>query len=181
MIYRFLFLVVILFGSLASAGQYMMMSLESSPTRFKTESTRSGYTDKTEILGYQLDAKSPRDVATGQSTGKRQFQPIILWKTSGASSPQFFQALMRNEQIKKITLQYYRPDDIYKQNELVYTIELENAAISGYRQVMGTPENSEFRAKTQGLYDEISIVFEKMTVTDNKAKTSATETWRSNN
>lgn len=181
MTFRFLIPAVLLTVSLHSSGQYMMMSVESSTNKFKPESTRSGYTDKTEILGYQMEIKSPRDVASGQATGRRQFQPVTLWKTSGASSPQFFQALTKNEQIKKIILQYYRPDEIYKQNELVYTIELENAVISGYRQVMGAPEFPEFRAKSQGLYDEISIVFEKMTVTDNKAKTTSTELWRQSN
>ena len=181
MIYRFLFLVVILLGNLVSAGQYMLMSLESSPTRFETESTGSGYTGKTEIQAFQPEVKSHRNIATGQAAGRRQFQPITHRKTSVASSPQFFRALLKNEQFNKISLQNCRPDDVYKLNERVYIIELENAVISGYRQVMGTPENAGFRAKTDGLFDEISIVFEKMTVTDNKAKTPVTETWRQNN
>lgn len=128
-----------------------------------------------------MEIKGQHDAATGQASGKRQYQPVTLWKTSGASSPQFFQSVTRNELIKKITLQYYRPDEIYKQNELVYTIELENALISGYRQILGTPDNPEFKAKTLGLFDEIRIVFEKITVTENKAKTASADSWRQNN
>lgn len=163
---------------LLSNGQFMMMKTESNNQQFRAESTRSGHTDKTDVLSYTMDLKSTRDAASGQATGKRQYQPILLWKNSGASSPQFFQALVTNESIKKITLEFYRPDEVFKQNELAYTIELENASITGYRQVMGVPDQAEFRAKGAGLYDEIRIVFEKITVTDKKARTQYNDAWR---
>ncbi len=167
--------------SLVSQGQYMMMKAESLNISFRAESRRPGHTDKTEILGYMMEVKSPRDAASGMSTGKRQYQPVILWKLSGASSPQFYEALIRNDMLKKITFQYYRPDEVYKQNELVYTVELENVSVAGYRQLMGSPDVPEFKARQEGLYDEIKLVFDKITVTENKARTSATDAWKSNN
>ena len=173
-------LLAILFSiSSFSWSQYMMMTLDGQVQgKFKTESNRPGFSDKTEVLGYILEVKSPRDVATGQSSGKRQYQPITIWKASGASSPQFFQALSKNEVIKKITLEFYKPDDVFKKTEeLYYTIVLDNAFVSGYRQLMGSPENPEFKAKNPGMYDEIKIVFQKITVTEAKVKTSATDDW----
>ena len=173
--------VIFICTGLLSRGQYRMMTVEGSTIRYKAEKSRSGYTDKSEILGYMLELKSPRDAANGQTSGKRQYQPVILWKNSGASSPQFFKTLVTNEIIKKITLQYYKPDEVYKQNELAYTIEFDNVSIAGFRHVRRTPENPEFRAISSGLYDEIRIVFERMTLTDNKAKTTCADFWKSPN
>ena len=173
-------LLAILFSSSSfSWSQYMMMTLDGQAQgKFKPESNRSGHSDKTEVLGYIMEVKSPRDVATGQASGKKQYQPIIIWKASGASSPQFFKAVTTNEIIKKLKFEFYKPDDVFKTTEgLYYTIELENATISGYRQLMGSPENPEFKAKNPGMYDEIKIVFQKITVTEIKVKTSATDDW----
>lgn len=173
-------LLAILFSTSSfSWSQYMMMTLDGQVQgKFKTESNRPGFSDKTEVLGYIMEVKSPLDVATGQSTGKRQYQPITIWKASGASSPQFFQALTKNEVIKKITMEFYKPDDVFKKTEeLYYTIVLDNASISGYRQLMGSPDNMEFKAKNPGMYDEIKIVYQKITVTEVKVKTSATDDW----
>ena len=178
---KFMLLTIFVCGSLLSRGQFMMMGIDGNTIKFRSECNRSGYTDKTEILGYLLEVKNSRDAGSGLSTGRRQYQPIIIWKMSGASSPQFFQAITTNELIRKITLQYYKPDDIYKMNELVYTVEFENVSIAGYRQIMGSPDVPEFKAKSFGLFDEIKIVFERMTVTENKAKTTAIDSWRSAN
>src|SRR5262245_39730421 len=40
---------------------------------------------------------SPRDVASGQATGKRQHKPLSIRKTVDKSSPQLWRALASNE------------------------------------------------------------------------------------
>src|SRR5437764_7519742 len=52
-----------------------------------------------QIAALSLDYKvlSPRDLATGQSSGKRQHSPLTIVKEWGAATPQLFQALVTNE------------------------------------------------------------------------------------
>jgi type VI secretion system secreted protein Hcp len=176
----FLLLAILFSISTISRSQFMMMTLDGKKQgKFKAESNRTGYSDKTEVLGYSMEVKSPIDVSSGQSTGKRQYQPITIWKASGASSPQFFQAATTNESISKLTLEFYKPDDTFKKEGLYYTIVLENATITGYQQLMGSPNNPEFQAKTLGMYDQIKIVFQKITVIETKLRTSASDDWNS--
>ncbi|MCY7309814.1 MAG: type VI secretion system tube protein Hcp, partial [Chitinophagaceae bacterium] len=72
-----LLLLTILFSiSSFSWSQFTMMKVEGlKQGKFKSESTKAGSTDKTEVLGYAMEIKSPRDVASGQATGKRQHIP----------------------------------------------------------------------------------------------------------
>ncbi len=178
----FLLLVFLFSISTISWSQYMMMTLDGKKQgKFKAESNRPGYSDKTEVLGYSMEVKSPTDVSSGQSTGKRVYQPITIWKATGASSPQFFQAVTTNEAINKLTLEFYKPDDTFKKEGLYYTIVLENVTISGYHQLMGSPNDSEFQAKALGMYDEIKITFQKITVTETKLRTMATDDLQTQN
>jgi hypothetical protein len=40
------------------------------------------------VLAFQYGVKSPCDAATGQASGKRQHQPIVITKAWGTASPQ---------------------------------------------------------------------------------------------
>ena len=43
------------------------------------------------ITSFSFAAESPRDVATGRSSGKRQYQPVVIRKHWGEASPQVYQ------------------------------------------------------------------------------------------
>jgi len=178
-----LLLAILLSASTFSRAQYMLMTAEAEKQgKFKGESNRAGATAKMEVLGFDYEVKSSRDAGTGQASGRRQHVPITIWKISGATSPQFFQALTTNETIKNLTIEFYKPDDVFKTSpeQLYYKIELTNAFITDFRQVMNGPETDRF--KTTGatnLYDGIRIVFEKITVTNIKANTAGTDSWKS--
>jgi type VI secretion system secreted protein Hcp len=160
-------------------SQYAMMTVDGTKQgKFKGESLKQGNTDKTEVIAYTQEIKSPRDIASGQASGKRQHQPLTIWKVAGATSPQFFQAVITNEVLRNVTIEYYKTDEDTKTEVLQYKIELTNATVSNYRQIMGMPESGGFKATSPGLYEEISFTFQKITVSANK--TSATDDWRTN-
>ena len=160
-------------------SQYMLMTVDATKQGiFKGESNKSEGTPKIEVIGYMQEVKSPRDVATGQASGRRQHQPITIWKLTGTTSPQFFQALVTNEVLRNVTIEYYRTDETNsKTGELQYKIELTNATVSGYKQIMGMPESGGFKASSPGLYEEISFTFQKITISSTKGS-SATDDWR---
>lgn len=181
-----LLLLTILFSvSSFSWSQFTMMKVEGlKQGKFKSESAKAGSTDKTEVLGYAMEIKSPRDAASGQATGKRQHIPLTIWKLAGASSPQFFQALVNNEPLKTVTIEFYKPDDVFtssKTEQLSYKIELTNAYVTSYRQVMGSAAMEGFKSNPALMYDEIKFVYEKITITSLNGNVSAYDDWNSTN
>src|SRR5688572_20052489 len=61
-------------------------------------------------LRWVSHVKSPRDLATGQASGKRQHQPMLVVTEIGQASPLFLQACCTNEVLKNVTLNFIRTD-----------------------------------------------------------------------
>ena len=175
-----LLLTILLSISSFASSQFTMMTIEAQKQgKFRGESTRSGHTEKIDVLGYMMQVSSPRDAASGQASGKRLYQPITIWKLSGAASPQFFQALTANENIKTVTIDFYRPDDVYKTTMVkAYTVVLTNASISSYKQILGTPDTDYYKTAASGLYDEIKFTFQKIQVTYTNGNVTASDDWQ---
>jgi type VI secretion system Hcp family effector len=74
------------------------------------------------FVRFSYDVKSPRDVATGQASGKRQHAPICVAKASSQASPQLLQMLWMNDVVKSATFEVA--------NGMRYKIT--NAAISSF-------------------------------------------------
>src|SRR6266850_197479 len=102
---------------------------------FKGESTAQGGPGKDKILGlgFSYELKSPRDVATGQASGKRQHLPIKIVKEWGASTPQFFQALVNNEVLSEVKLEFLKTN-ANGEEYVYYTIKLTDGNVAGIRQ-----------------------------------------------
>lgn len=61
--------------------------------------TRSGKFPATPILSFSQEVRSPRDIATGQASGKRQHQPLRLLIPWGPGSLLLFHAAVLNEEL----------------------------------------------------------------------------------
>jgi type VI secretion system Hcp family effector len=160
-------------------GGFMLITVNGAKQGlFKAEGMRAGHKDKIEVLGYSASVSNATDAASGQSTGRRQYQPLTVWKAVGPSSPQFFMALAQNESIKKVTIEYYAPDESYSGVvSKAYVIELDNATIVSYKQLFGVPDNPAIKVREMGLYDEIKFTFEKITVTSTRSNITAADQW----
>lgn len=177
--YRSIVLALNLFLGLASHAQLITLSAEGTKQgKFKGESTKAKFNDRIELTGFIQEVASPRDAASGMASGKRVHQPILLLKQSGASSPQFFQALTTNEVLKTVVIDFYKTDATGKEINY-YTVTLTNAAVSGYKQFIGPLENEKFNPANNSLYDEIKLVFQKIQVEDKIAKTVVVDDWSS--
>ena len=157
--------------------------------KFKGESiNQKEGKDKITGLSFEGGVKSPRDIATGSATGRRQHQPLKIVKEWGASSPQIFQAAATNELLKKVKIEFYK-DKSNKSTgsagtsglELYYTIELTNATISEVAWSTGG-RGSESTAKHTAQYDSyeletVSFTYQRIEVSEVLAKTSASADW----
>lgn len=62
------------------------------------------HTDEIEILGWSWGMQSPTDASSGQSTGRRQYRTVRMYKNLDASSPAIMAALSNNDLVKDATL-----------------------------------------------------------------------------
>ena len=96
---------------------------------FKGELHQAGHTAEIGGLRLSMELDVPRDGATGHTTGKRQYQPLIITKGWGAASPQILQAAATNEILTTVSLQFVHTTSTAVE-ETSQTITLTNAAIS---------------------------------------------------
>ncbi len=140
--------------------------------KLKGESLRAGHPDALTGISFHYAVSSPRDVATGQASGRRQHQPVVFVKEWGAASPQLFQAMVTNEILKSVLFEFVKPDE--QGQELVYyRITLTNASISQIEQYLnGDPEPPTVDPRS---LEKISLSFQRIEIENLEANTSATD------
>jgi type VI secretion system secreted protein Hcp len=123
-------------------------------------------------LGFEVD--SPRDLASGQASGKRQYRPLSITKDWGAASPQLFQATATNEILKSVFIEIFRSTTAGTE-EVVATIRLTNATIGKYRTSVSDATSGDGPAGR--LIDHAEFTFQKIEISNPVAKTGATDDW----
>lgn len=91
------------------------------------EGTKTAKFASEKFTAIKYEVKSPRDIATGQASGKRQHSPICVYRATTQTSPQYFQALITNETLKNVTLEVSNG----------MKLKLTNATVSNYSLVGG--------------------------------------------
>jgi type VI secretion system secreted protein Hcp len=110
------------------------------------------------ILAFEYLVQSPRDVATGQASGKRQWSPMTITKEVGVATPQIYQASISNETLVTAQIDFARPDGSGK--EVVYqTIQLTNGAIVKYQTYHGNLPPAPGSNRLQRL-EKVTLEFE---------------------
>ena len=131
----------------------------------KGESDKAKFSDKTELLGVVMEGSSSQGSATGggMAVGKRSYQPIIILKQTGASSPLLFQSFFTGKHIKEIVIEYYKTDNKTGAQILDYSLTLKNVIITGFKQFAGPLKNERFDPANDNLLcDEIKFNFQEI-------------------
>src|SRR5215472_464779 len=75
--------------------------------QFKGEGIQDKRKDKwIPVLSFAQEVVSPRDLATGQASGKRQWKPVKITKEWGAADPQIFAACVTNEVLPEVVFEF---------------------------------------------------------------------------
>jgi type VI secretion system secreted protein Hcp len=143
---------------------------------FKGESTRTAHKDKIEGLAFEYEVLSPRDVATGQASGKRQHKPVVITKEWGAASPQIFTSCVTNEVLKSVLMEFYHTTPEGKE-EIHHTVKLINATVSNIKQSAGLAKHE--AAADIHETEEVAFTFQRIEVENKTGKTAAVDDWRS--
>ena len=130
--------------------------------------------DRIPALQLSFEVDSPRDLATGQASGKRQYKPLTITKEWGAASPQLFQATATNEILKSVFIEVFRTTGTGTE-EVVATIRLTNATIGKYRTSVSDAASGDGPAGR--LIDHAEFTFQKIEISHPAAKTGAMDDW----
>ncbi|MBN2719429.1 MAG: type VI secretion system tube protein Hcp [Deltaproteobacteria bacterium] len=138
------------------------------------------------VLGYQHQIESPKDMASGRAKGSRQHGAITIVKEWDASSPQLFQALVTNEQLKEVTFEFKKTDSSGQQ-VVYYKIKLTNASVSKIEYRSGTENDATVSASTKstsaksaaanatGELEYVSYTYQKIDVESVEGSTAASD------
>jgi type VI secretion system secreted protein Hcp len=136
--------------------------------KLKGDSKRKAHKGAITGLAFEYAVTSPRDAGSGQATGRRQHSPITITKRWGAATPQLFQALVTNELLKSVLIEFVKTSPQGK--EVVYhTVKLTNANVVSIEQY-ANPEDREL--------EEVSISFQKIEIDNKDGGTSAVDDWQ---
>ena len=120
-----------------------------------------------EAFGYHVSIVAPRDAGTGVASGRRQHKGVTFKKPPDGSSPQFMNAVDNNENLSTVTIKLVVGKD--GKDADLETVVLTNAAVVGFDQ-----------EDTNGTdVETVTLVYEKLDLTNEQAKTSASDTWSS--
>lgn len=144
---------------------------------FKNEAPREKHKGKIPGIAFSFEALSPRDSASGQASGKRQYKPLQITKQIGATSPQFFQALTTNETLPTVLLEFVKTDP-NGEEYVYYTIKLVNASVASIRQYTPTAiEQTKSGSKEVHKLEDISFTFQRIEIESKDGKTMAVDDW----
>ena len=143
--------------------------------KFKGESSREAHKEKLTGLAYDYSVQSPRDIATGQASGKRQHGMVTITKEWGASTPQLFQALVTNETLKSVLFEFVQTTR-EGQEEVYHSVKLTNATVAKLEQFCGTAAKNTEAYDTREL-ERVSFTFQKIEIENKLGKTAASDDW----
>jgi type VI secretion system secreted protein Hcp len=123
------------FGAAAAQADNIYISVKGARQgAFKGEVLQKGFETKIAGLKFRYELVSPRDPASGLPTGKRQHKPVTLTKEWGAASPQLFEALVTNEVLPEVVIDFVGVDPKTGGMTLSHSIKLTNAGIADISQ-----------------------------------------------
>ena len=142
--------------------------------------TQKGRENSILVHAFDNEITSPRDPATGQATGKRQHEPIVILKEVDQSSPKLWMALVTNENLSTWELDFWGPAGpgpagAAGAETLLYKIVLTNATIASIHEFM---ESNEVAGNANlPLQEEVTFTYQKITWTWTNGAITATDDW----
>jgi type VI secretion system secreted protein Hcp len=128
------------------------------------------------VHSFENEIMSPRDPTTGQPTGKREHEPIVILKEIDKSSPRLWAALVTNEVLTTWVLRFWAAGATGKEQE-IYTITLTNASIASVREYM--VDNLTAADASLPMLEEVTFTYQKIEWTWTDGGITASDDWAS--
>lgn len=136
---------------------------------------QEGHENETLVKALTHSIKVPRDPSSGQPSGQRSHQPLVVTKLFDKSSPLIYNALTKGETLTNVDLKFYRTSYAGKP-EHYFTIALEDAVIVNIETTM----NSEVGMAVSDVapLENVAFAYRKITWRHETASTSGEDDWR---
>lgn len=133
--------------------------------KFKGGVIQKGREGWIQIIALNHSITSARDVASGQATGKRTHKPIRARMYYDQSITQWYQALVLNESLKSVTIDFFSPNKLGTAGgqgveTLTYQVKLTNAFVSAVEFEMLNNKNPDLQRYENMFITE--IVYQKI-------------------
>jgi len=164
---------VLALGAAAAQADNIYVSIKGSKQgAFKGDAKEEKLRDKIVGLKFRYEVGSPTDLASGRATGRRQHKPIVITKEWGAASPQLFSALVNNEVLPEVIIDFVGVN-IQGEMALTHTIRLVNARVID---IAHSTEPASGPGKIgQRHLEDVSFSFQRIDLEDRVGKTAATD------
>jgi len=121
-----------------------------------------------EGLKYGMGVTSPKDAATGQSSGRRIHKAITFTKPWDAASPQLMSAADDNELLTEVTFSWTKASATGGGEQVPFqTVTLNNASVASFDQ----------QSDENGNVDVVTLTYETIQMDNDPGKTSAKDEW----
>lgn len=172
---------VLLYAQAASATRVYVTIEGAIQGTLKGNANRAGLESKTEVLDYGNSFSVPS--TTGTARAKREHGPVRITKVLGAASPQLFQALITNEALKSVVIDFVNVSPTSGQEYLSSQIKLTNARIASIEHkteggdsntAVGGAKHSS-AAEGARILEMIELTFATIEIISHDGKTSAAD------
>jgi len=127
-----------------------------------------------EIDQFSFGVKTPRDPQSGLPTGQRMYDPVAFVKAKGASSTQFYNALVTNEALMVVIFDCYGQDPKSGKIVLAHSVKLTNASVASIGFQMPNLRDPALMKYTDT--ETITLTFQKVELTGAGGVTAA-DSW----
>jgi type VI secretion system secreted protein Hcp len=124
---------------------------------------------------FQHDISIPRDPQTGQPSGLRVHNPLVVTKFYDKASPKLYQALTSGERMTDVTMKWYRIDNAGIE-EHYFTIKLEDAIVVSIKPYV--PNCLDPHYESYGHMEDVAYTYRKIIWTWEPDGIESEDDWR---
>lgn len=122
------------------------------------------------VRAFASGIRALRDAAQGAGGGRRQHQPLTIVKDVGAATPQLAQAACTGEALRSVLFEFVRFAEGARE-EVLFTVRLHDATVSGHRLVLPDGEGG------RPFAEELDLTWRRIEWEHRLAKTMAADEW----
>jgi len=145
-------------------------SMDSMGNRYQEE-----HENEITVQAFNHQILIPRDPQSGQPSGQRVHEALVITKIFDKSSPKLFAALTSGERLPKVVLKWYRTS-MTGQQEHYFTHELEDAMIVDIKTYMPNAQDPSMAHFTH--MEDVALTYRKIVWTHEVAGVSGADDWR---
>jgi type VI secretion system secreted protein Hcp len=143
---------------------YLFLRVNGAPVAGESPVSSLGREDAIECLQYRSAVARPSAAGSGMASGRRTYEPLVVWKRIDKSSPLLAQALAQN-QVVDGAFKFFRQNSIDGTTEHYFTTEISQGRISAITQFLGEGTIEAAKgAYSDGLepFEEVAFVFNQI-------------------